>query len=296
MHNNQKSALVVEGGALRSIFSAGLLDGFLEQAFDPFDFYIGVSAGAFNLISYLSKAHGKSLELYKEVISSRDIISFIRFIKGGHLIDLDMIEELVFQNITLELSKIFQLNKPLYVCLTEVDTGNAIYVRTNEHNIRPTLKASASLPLFYRDFPRLENRLMSDGGMADGIPVIEAIRQGATNIMVIRSRHKEYMKKDTIIHRYIRWKLRNYPQLVATMEKRVEIFRETIAVINNPPKYVNIIEVCPPLDFNMGRFNTHYDNLMTGYKEGHRLSKSIIEQWNFKTSSAYKILHDHSSN
>ena len=73
----------------------------------------------------------------------------------------------------------------------------------------------------YRDFPRLENRLMSDGGVADGIPVIEAIRQGATNIMVVRSRHKEYMKKDTIIHKFIRWKLRNYPQLVATMTKRI---------------------------------------------------------------------------
>ena len=125
---------------------------------------------------------------------------------------------------------------------------------------------------------------MSDGGVADGIPVIEAIRQGASNIMVVRSRHKEYMKKDTLIHKYLRWKLRNCPELVATMKKRIHIFRETISVINNPPKHVNIIEVCPPLEFKMGRFNTQYDNLMTGYKEGQKLSTSIIEQWNIETS------------
>jgi hypothetical protein len=53
-----------------------------------------------------------------------------------------------------------------------------------------------------------------------------------------------------------------------------------MSVINNPPEHVNIIQVCPPIDFKMGRFNTQYGNLMKGYREGLNLSKAIIEQWN----------------
>lgn len=280
MRDDQKNALVIEGGAMRSIFSAGLLEGFMEHGFDPFDFYIGVSAGAFNLLSYLGKTKGQNLEIYKSIISSRETISLTRFIIGGQLIDLDKIVELVFQGFNLVPSKIIPQNKQLYVCLTKVDTGNACYVRVNEENVKQAIKASAALPVLYRDFPRLENRLMADGGIADGIPVIEAIRRGATNIMIIRSRHREYKKKDTLIHKYIRWRLRNHPALVATLRKRIEIFLETITIINHPPEPVNIIEVCPPADFNMGRFNTQYRKLMKGYREGLALSRPIIEQWN----------------
>jgi predicted patatin/cPLA2 family phospholipase len=125
---------------------------------------------------------------------------------------------------------------------------------------------------------------MSDGGIADGIPVIEAIRRGAINIMVVRSRHNHYMKKDTIIHKYIRWKLKGHPELVAVMKKRIEIYQKALSVISNPPKHVNIIEICPPTNFKMGRFNTQYSKLIDGYRKGKNLSKSTIERWNEMTS------------
>jgi predicted patatin/cPLA2 family phospholipase len=280
MKTNRKKALVIEGGAIRSIFSAGLLDGFLANDFKPFDFYIGVSAGAFNLLAYLSAQHGKSLELYKQVIASKDIIRFRRFINGGHLIDLDRITELVFDNIENDLADILSRANPLYICLTDVTSGNASYVRATQDNIKSTIKASASLPLFYRDFPRVNNCLMSDGGIADGIPVEEAIRKGATNIMVVRSRHNNYMKKDTIMHKYIRWKLRQYPALVESMRNRIAIYQRTLSVINNPPDNINIIEVCPPSEFTMGRFNTQYESLMKGYQQGLIQATSVIDQWN----------------
>ena len=56
-----QNALIVEGGAMRSVFSAGLLDGLLQQRFNPFDFYIGVSAGAYNIVVYLVGKSGLSL-------------------------------------------------------------------------------------------------------------------------------------------------------------------------------------------------------------------------------------------
>ena len=84
-----KTALVVEGGALRSVFSSGLLDGFMKHDFDPFDLYIGVSAGAANLLFYISRMPGAGYELYRQAVQSTRFISPVRFVKGGHLIDLD---------------------------------------------------------------------------------------------------------------------------------------------------------------------------------------------------------------
>lgn len=93
------AALVVEGGALRGVFSTGVLDGFLEAGFHPFDFFIGVSSGASNLAAYLAGMKGRNRKIYLDYSLRPEFISLARFLRGGHLMDLDWLWEITIREI-----------------------------------------------------------------------------------------------------------------------------------------------------------------------------------------------------
>lgn len=279
MSDLSKNALIVEGGAMRSVFSSGLLDGFLEHNFNPFDFYIGVSAGAYNLTTYLAESQGKSLQVFLELSQDKNFISYSRFLRGGHLLDLDWLSKKGVLPPQTDLARTYQHNKPFIVCATDIETGQAVYLDTNPENLEASIKASIALPLVYREFPIANNRQMTDGGIADGIPVAEAIRRGARKIMVIRSRHISYKKIDTPGHRLTRWKLRKHTHLVKTMRERIKRFEDAIQLIRNPPIGIDIIEICPPDSFSVGRFCRNAEKLRTGYEYGLRQSTHCIQRW-----------------
>lgn len=273
-----KTALVVEGGALRSVFSAGLLDGFLTQDFDPFDIYVGVSAGASNLAFYINRMKGKGFELYIQSIQSRRFIRPSRFVAGGHLIDLDwLLDELIDSDIKARLLN--QTKQAFYVGMTSVSSGKSVYHQGFNRWLIDALKASMSLPLLYRNFPVYHGEAMTDGGIANGIPVDEAIRLGADRIMVVRSRAKDYVKTDTPMHRFIRYKLRQYPQLHQTLQQRIAIHENTKALIANPPEGIRIVDICPPESFKQGRFSRDQNKLEQGYRMGFNESFKAIDFW-----------------
>lgn len=273
------SALIVEGSAMRSVFSAGLLDGFIGSNFDPFDFYIGVSAGAYNLASYLNHAPATSLRIFEQFATNKNFINFWRFLRGGHLIDLDWLERYAFDSQLIDPYAVCRSGKPFYVGLTDVATGEPVYMQATPENIQSVIKASTALPWFYRNFPQIDGRLMTDGGVSDGIPVVEALRLGATKIMVVRARHKHYMKKDTLFHKCMRRKMQHYPQLYETLSRRVMIHQNTIAQLRNPPPGVSIVEICPPEHFTLGRFSRQRHRLREGYQLGVEASSEAIAQW-----------------
>ena len=85
----QRQALIVEGGGMRGAFTAGVLDAFLEQQFNPFDLYVGVSSGSTNLANYLAGQKGRTLNFYIDHSLRPEVISYKRFLKGGDLLDLE---------------------------------------------------------------------------------------------------------------------------------------------------------------------------------------------------------------
>jgi predicted patatin/cPLA2 family phospholipase len=279
MGESCNNALIVEGGAMRSVFSAGLLDGFLAKQFDPFDVCIGVSAGAYNLAAYMAGKSGRGLNIFQNLALRNEFISYSRFMRGGHLLDLDWLFDAALAESHVDFHADQRQGKPLFVGVTDVDSGDAVYVNTTADNFTDVIKASMSLPLLYREFPIVNGRPSTDGGVADAIPVAQAIRMGATRIMVVRSRHYAYLKKDTLGHRFIRWKLKKYPALTATMRERVKRHEDTIALIRNPPQGVKVVEICPPDHFIAGRFNRDRERLLQGYNTGVASAEPAIRQW-----------------
>ena len=275
-----ESALVVEGGALRGVFSTGLLDAFLEARFNPFDLFIGVSSGASNLAAYLAGMIGRNRNIYMDYSLRPDFISFPKFLRGGHLLDLDWLWDITIREVRLDLATIYSRAKPFVVVLTDVQTGDAHYKLTAAHDLEHVLKASSAMPLLYRAYPEVDGRAMTDGGVADSIPVGEAIRRGARRIMVIRSRHRDYMKNHGLSERVMRWHVRHYPFLQQAMAKRVERYNEAVALIRRPPGGVSVIEICPPANFRVSRLSQDRRILQEGYEQGRALAVEAIARWN----------------
>ena len=127
----------------------------------------------------------------------------------------------------------------------------------------------------------VDGRPMADGGLADAIPVKEAIRRGARRIMVLRSRSYQYVKRENIIEKLIlRWFLRQFPLLRATLNGRARKYNETISLIRRPPAGISVFEICPPKNFRPARLSRNPDALFEGYKQGRDLAGKAIRLWN----------------
>ena len=279
MSAQYQSALVVEGGAMRSVFSAGLLDGFLQKNFRPFDLFIGVSAGAANLAAFLANMQGRNITIFRQYALQREFIDPLRFIRGGHMIDLDWLWQKADAEIPLDKKALNNCQSPLLAGLTDLASGLPVYKQVTADNVEAVIKASSALPLLYRGFPEVDGLPVTDGGVADSLPVSKAIKYGARRIMVIRARPHDYKKRDTLFHRYIRWQLGNYPNLRATMERRIELYNASISLIRNPPAGISITEICPPAEFRAGRLCRNPDILTAGYQCGFDMTDQVIDQW-----------------
>ncbi|PSW16105.1 patatin family protein [Photobacterium rosenbergii] len=270
-----KAALVVEGGAMRGIFAAGVLDYFLDINHRPFDFCIGVSAGSTNLAAWLANQHGRSHRVITDYSCRKQFIDLPRFIRGGHWLDIDWLWDVTIDEIPIDGWELEQQMIPLYVVTTNVDNGEPHYIQATEQNLNQLLKASCAVPLAYRDYPQLDGYEMTDGGVADSIPVIKAYEMGARDITVVLSRPKGYRKASPKSTWLIRKLLRDKPQLAQAMIERADSYNRAIDFIYNPPEDCSIKVITPPDDFGVGRVTTDSRKLQMGYEQGIKAAKHL---------------------
>lgn len=264
--------MVVEGGGMRGIFAAGILHAFGKESFDPFDLYIGVSAGACHLASHLAGQNDRNFDITLRYSLSSNFINPWRFLFGGHLMDLDWMWEQTISNYRLNLTYLFNKlrtqNKEYIVVATSMDTGNALYLRPAENTLEHYLKVSSSLPVFYRNILEINGEKATDGGIADSIPVREAYLRGATDITVIRSRPSDYVKKQSHFTFILSIYFRKYPRLVEKFKQRARNYMAAVYFIHHPPEGVRITELAPPNNVGIGRTTQNEAVLRATYQIG----------------------------
>jgi predicted patatin/cPLA2 family phospholipase len=271
-NNTGKSALVVEGGGMRSIFAAGVLHAFGKVGFDPFDLYIGVSAGACHLASHLAGQNDRNFDITLRYSLTSKFINHWRFLRGGHLMDLDWMWKQTITNYRLNLTYLFNKlraqKKDYIIVATSMDTGNALYLLPDENTLEHFLKVSSSLPVFYRNILEVNGEKATDGGIADAIPVREAYRRGATDITVIRSRPSDYVKKQSQLTFILSIYFRKYPRLVEKFKQRSRNYMAAVDFIHHPPEGVRITELAPPNNVDIGRTTQNETVLRATYQIG----------------------------
>ncbi|ATL98880.1 patatin family protein [Aeromonas sp. CA23] len=266
--SRRQTALVVEGGAMRGIFAAGVLDAFLAQGRTAFDHCIGVSAGAVNLAAFLAGQRGRNHSVITDYSCRPEFISLARFVRGGHWLDLDWLWAITIRECRLDLARFAANPVPLTVVATRVSDGQAAYLKGNAAELEQQIKASCSVPLVYRDFVRIGGEAMTDGGVADSIPVRHAYEQGARDITVVLSRPLGYRKRAPrlpALHRYL---LRETPALARASLSRHQSYNDAIDFIRQPPADCRIRVIVPPAGFRVGRMTTDKGRLEQGYQMG----------------------------
>jgi len=263
-----KKALIVEGGAMRGIFAAGVLDGFIEQNFFDFDFSIGVSAGSTNLVGYLCGQKGRSYKIITEFATSKRFIDMMRWLRGGHFCDVEWLWRQSYDEVWLDFEYYQSHQIPLYVVTTSILTGKAYYPILNAENMHQIFPASCAIPLAYRDYPEVDGEPMTDGGIADAIPVRKAYELGARDLTVVLSRPLGYRKKATKMTRLIKRLFKNQPALQEVMLRRSQDYNDALEFLEKPPIDCKVTVIAPPTDFKVGRFTRDKKLLQLGYQAG----------------------------
>ncbi|MBP7734872.1 MAG: patatin family protein [Spirochaetes bacterium] len=275
-----KCALVVEGGGMRGIFPAGVLDVFLEKKFDPFGLYVGVSAGACNLASHLAGQHERNFRIYTQLMTRPGFISLRKFLQGGHLMDLDYLWDLIDDQEPLSLEEIFKHKGKEYVVVgTNANLGIPVYMRTNERNCNECLKASSAVPLLYRGIVEIDSTHYVDGGVTDPIPAMEAYRRGARIITVIRTRPAHFRKKKGIENYISSFATRAWPKLSDAVKAQAETYSRCVDFILNPPNDATIIQIAPETQLRTGRTTQDIGSLLADYKTGRKIGEEFVFRW-----------------
>jgi len=264
---NDKKALVVEGGAMRGVFASGVLDAFLDKEHNPYEAAFGVSAGASNLIGFLSQQPKRSIEVITKMATTKDFFNIRRAISGGSLADVKWLWDQSKLAYPIDNQTLFAAI-PLYVAVTNIKNGQAEYHKITPNNIDNVMEATAALPMIYKDTPCFDNQCYTDGGVADSIPVMEANRNGFKDITVVLSRPLSFKMKPVKHPRIVNALFSDNPRLVQAMLLREKRYNASIEFIRNPPPGVTVRVIAPPSNYNVKRLTMDKRKLMNGYNMG----------------------------
>ncbi|MDG3088559.1 patatin family protein [Vibrio hannami] len=278
INTDRTSALVVEGGAMRGIFAAGVLDYFMDSDHTKFDMAIGVSAGALNLASWLAGQRGRAYEVITNFCRRPDFLKFSKLLKNQSAMNLNWLWNISETHTPLNKEALFNNETEFYAVATSVFTGMPMYVKATPTNIKDLLIATSSLPVLFKDCHKINQQLVADGGLADSIPVKKAYEMGARDITVILSRHWGYCMKPSKAPWVVRSLFRQNKELADTVLNRYHSYNEAIEFLINPPEDVHVTVISPPEEFAVSRLTMNIDKLEEGYIMGLKEAKKALRQ------------------
>ncbi|WP_312100734.1 patatin-like phospholipase family protein [Acinetobacter venetianus] len=281
MLQQNRQALVVEGGGMRGTFTSGVLDAFLQQQFSPFDLCVGVSSGSTNLANYLAAQQGRTLQIYLDHSLRSEFIQYGRFFKGGDLLDLKWMWDVVEKEHPLNQSHLFANHPEFYMVLTHAISGEATYIKASKDNILDGLRASSSIPVLTRQAVEVFGEPYFDGGVADALPIHWTAQQNnVSKLMMLRTRPKSYFKAsskgDQFLAKYMFKQQRGFAQSLLVRTQR---YNDSVEFVRSSSEQ-KILEVCPPDLKNMaGRLSKNKAKIRYSYDVGIETGLKAIEQW-----------------
>lgn len=276
MNNDNKTALVLEGGGLRGVFTCGVLDCFMDHGV-RFPFTVGVSAGACNGLSYMSGQRGRARSSNIDLMEKHHYVGFRYLLTQGCIMDFKLLFEDFPEKIIPYDYDAYFANPDRYVMVTtNCLTGKAEYLeeKASSERVMSIVRASSSLP-FLTKITYVDGVPMLDGGIADSIPVPYAMDQGYEKMVVVLTRNKGYRKKGSMM-RLSKVFYRKYPQLQKTLSERNAVYNRTMDLIEKLEAEGRIIVIRPERPVEVGRMEKDTGKLSALYQEGYEIASKMI--------------------
>ncbi len=264
-----KKGLVLEGGAMRGMFSAGVMDVLMENGID-FDGMVGVSAGAVFGCNYKSGQIGRTIRYNMKYIKDPRYCSVRSLIKTGDMFG----REFCYHTIPFELD-IFDneafVKNPLefYVVITDINTGKAVYKRIDSADQKGLkyMQASASMPLVSKPVV-IDGKEYLDGGITDSVPLEFFIQKGYDKNLVILTQPKGYVKSKNSLIPLMKLKLRKYPKLIEAMTNRHIMYNKQTEYTEKMAQKGKAFIIRPSEKLPIGRLEKNPETLKAVYDSG----------------------------
>ena len=227
-----KIGILFEGGAMRGLFTAGIIDVMMEAGIEP-DGMIGVSAGAAFGCNYKSRQPGRAIRYNKRYARDKRYCSWQSWLKTGDLYNAEFGYHIIPTQLDIFDDKAFEENPmEFYVVCTDVETGKPVYKKLTESTplTYDWIRASASMPLASR-VVELEGRKVLDGGVADSIPLEYFESIGYERNMVILTQPDGFVKEHNPLMPLMRIALRKYPKMIEAMDKRHLMYNRELVYV-----------------------------------------------------------------
>jgi len=272
-----KIGLVLEGGAMRGMYTAGVLDVFLEEEIKV-DGIIGVSAGVLFGVNYLSKQKGRVIRYNKKYSKDKRYMGIHSLIKTGNIINKDFAYYEVPTKLDVFDQKTYsKSNIPFYATVTNVETGEAEYIKVDDvFKQMELLRATSAMPMVSK-IVELDGQKYLDGAIADSIPIDKMMELGYDKLIVVLTKPQGYKKKkrgNSLINLFYR----KYPKFAKAMQNRYKNYNQTIDKISDMENKSEIFVIRPSKEVKMSRIEKNPNKLQEMYDLGIKDCWDVIDE------------------
>jgi predicted patatin/cPLA2 family phospholipase len=247
------TALIVEGGAMRGAWAAGVLAFLHDRGWRQFDRVYAASSGACSAAYFVAGMWEPGLNIWRNLAANA--VRKTNVLRRKPMIDLAYLVDHVFrQHVPLSIEALRQAPTIFHIVLTDCDSGAPVYFHACDERIFAALRATAAMPLATRGFDYVDGRPYADGGVSDPIPLRRAIDDGATDITVVLTHHPDFRMKPAP-----RWLGKvAYPTFPAvarawTAGQNLK-YNDALALMRQPPAGINIRVFRPFRPLPVGSF------------------------------------------
>ena len=272
-----KTGLILEGGAMRGIFSAGVMDVMMENGI-RFDGIVGVSAGAAFGVNYKSGQIGRAIRYNAKYCHDKRYCGIGSLLKTGNLFNTDF----CYGEVPLKLD-VFDFDAfekdptPFYITCTDVESGKPVYheyTGRNDHGF-DWIRASASLPLVSQ-IVEIDGAKLLDGGISDSIPIAYFESIGYSKNVVILTQPQNYRKEKNRMLPLIRMKYRKYQNLIKALENRHLMYNAELDLIAKQEKRGELFVIRPDSPLPVKRAEKDPAKLKACYEIGRQTAEKEL--------------------
>lgn len=270
-------SLILEGGTLRPIFSAGVMDALLDNNI-TFPYCIGVSAGITNGVSYISKQKGRNLEVVTKYRNDNRYLSYRNFLRCKSIFGLDFVFDEIPNNlIPFDMDTYRKYPGKVLVGITNAHTGKTEYLNGKDLDNKATmLRATCAIPLLFPVI-KINGKEYYDGGLCDPIPIKKAIADGNTKHLIVLTQPKGYKKelskKNILVAKLLNKK---YPNLKTPLLNRHNHYNETVKFCEQLESEGKVLILRP--EYNLDSFEKDINKLKSSYDHGYNLTINHLSE------------------
>lgn len=274
-----KTGLVLEGGGMRGLFTAGVIDVLMENGIQ-FDGAVGVSAGAAFGCNYKTRQIGRAIRYNKRFANDRRYASWWSLFTTGNYFNADFAYHYLPNKLDVVDFDTFR-NNPMefWAVATNVGSGKAVYrqLKVLDYEELEFVRASASMPLMSK-IVQLNGQRLLDGGVADSIPLDFFQRQGYKCNVVVLTQPMGYQKRPNKLMPLLQLQLRHHPRMLKALAERHIMYNKQLEFVQQEERSGNTFVIRPQAALNVGRMTHNPDKMQEIYEEGRKVAIAELQK------------------